>query len=72
MPPTGKLLIMEAGRQEQDAGELARRMDLLMLTLSAGRARSRDEQADLLDRAGLALSRVIPTAMFPIIEAVPA
>jgi hypothetical protein len=71
MPATGRVLIMEAGRPEENAGELARRMDLLMLTLSAGGARSLDEQADLLDQAGLAVSRVIPTAMFPIIEAVP-
>jgi O-methyltransferase domain len=72
MAPHSRLLIMEAGRQEAESSPLARRMDLLMLTLSAGGSRSLDEQRTLLSAAGLTLVRATATPMFPIIEATPA
>jgi hypothetical protein len=46
-------------------------MDLLMLTLSAGRVRTRGELTELLGEAGLRVSQLIETRMYPIIEAVP-
>lgn len=73
MSPEGRVFILEAGRPE-DAGStpLARRMDMLMLTLSAGGARSLDEQRALLAAAGLELVAATATPMFPVIEARPA
>ncbi|GIJ79615.1 O-methyltransferase [Micromonospora phaseoli] len=73
MSPQGRVFILEAGRQsEADSTPLARRMDMLMLTLSAGGARSLDEQRALLAGAGLELVEATPTPMFPVIEARPA
>ncbi|PMR62030.1 methyltransferase [Verrucosispora sp. ts21] len=72
MKPHSRLFIMEAGRQEAEVPALARRMDLLMHTLTAGGARTLDQQRELLNRAGLELVRSISTPMFPIIEAAPA
>jgi len=69
MSADSRLFIMEAGRQAGESPALARRMDLLMLTLSGGGARSLDEQERLLNRAGLALVGAVPTPMFPVIEA---
>ncbi|MEV6815543.1 methyltransferase [Micromonospora sp. NPDC051296] len=73
MSPQGRVFILEAGRQsEADSTPLARRMDMLMLTLSAGGARSLDEQRALLAGAGLELVEATSTPMFPVIEARPA
>jgi O-methyltransferase domain len=72
MRPESRLLVLEAGRQDAEAPALARRMDLLMLTLSAGGARSLEQQRELLAGAGLRLHRSVSTPMFPILEAVPA
>jgi hypothetical protein len=70
MPSGGHLYIMEAGRQADEDPVLARRMAMLMHTLTAGGARSLAEQEALLNRAGLKLNRTLSTPMFPIIEAV--
>ncbi|HEU4425845.1 MAG TPA: methyltransferase [Pilimelia sp.] len=69
MRDDSRLLILEAGRQDDESPALARRMDLLMLTLSAGGTRSLTEQSRLLAGAGLALTRSVTTPMFPVIEA---
>jgi O-methyltransferase domain len=68
MRPGSRLLIFEPVLREGDS--LSASMDLLMLTLSAGRVRTRDELAELLGAAGLRLTRLIETRMYPIIEAV--
>jgi hypothetical protein len=68
MKPDSRLFIMEAGRDD-GGSRLARRMDLLMLTLSAGQSRSVAEQERLLVAAGLELVGHVATPMFPIIEA---
>lgn len=72
MGPQSHLFIMEAGRQADEDPVLARRMAMLMHTLTAGGARSLAQQENLLNQAGLRLERSISTPMFPIIEAVPA
>jgi hypothetical protein len=72
MGPHSHLFIMEAGRQPDEDPVLARRMSMLMHTLTAGGARTLEQQESLLNRAGLRIERVIATPMFPIIEAVPA
>ncbi|MGH3658002.1 MAG: methyltransferase, partial [Micromonosporaceae bacterium] len=69
MKPDSRLFIMEAARQDGQATHLANRMDLLMLTLSGGGARSVDEQEALLAEAGLDLVRSVATPMFPVLEA---
>ncbi|MER5454718.1 methyltransferase [Micromonospora sp. NPDC002389] len=72
MSPQGRVFILEAGRQsEAESTPLARRMDMLMLTLSAGGARSLDEQRAILAGAGLELVEATQTPMFPVIEARP-
>jgi hypothetical protein len=70
MPSGGHLYLMEAGRQAGEDPVLARRMAMLMHTLTAGGARSLAQQENLLQRAGLRLTRCLSTPMFPIIEAV--
>lgn len=72
MGPRSHLFIMEAGRQADEDPVLARRMAMLMHTLTAGGARSLEQQERLLNQAGLRLERTMNTPMFPIIEAVPA
>jgi hypothetical protein len=72
MGPQSRLFVMEAGRQDDEDPVLARRMAMLMHTLTAGGARGRDEQETLLRRAGLRLLRTLNTPMFPILEAAPA
>lgn len=72
MRPQSSLFIMEAGRQADEDPVLARRMAMLMHTLTAGGARTLAEQEDLLNQAGLRLGQVTSTPMFPVIEAVPA
>lgn len=72
MADDGRVFILEAGRPaEEETSPLARRMDMLMLTLSAGGARGLDEQRALLAGAGLELVSATPTVMFPVIEARP-
>lgn len=72
MGPQSHLFIMEAGRQADEDPVLARRMAMLMHTLTAGGSRSLAHQERLLNQAGLRLARTMSTPMFPIIEAVPA
>lgn len=72
MRPDSRLFIMEAGRQADEVPILARRMDLLMHTLTAGGARTLEEQSRLLAAADLKLVRSVSTPMFPVIEAQPA
>lgn len=72
MHPQSRLFVMEAGRHGDEPPVLARRMDLLMHTLTAGGARTLAQQGALLERAGLRLVRSVSTPMFPIIEAQPA
>jgi hypothetical protein len=69
MRPGGRLLIFEPVLREGDG--LSASMDLLMLTLSAGRVRTPGELTELLGEAGLRVSQLIETRMYPIIEAVP-
>lgn len=69
MRPDSRLFIMEAAGEDGGEPGLARRMDLLMLTLSAGGARTIEDQRRLLAAAGLEYVRHTPTPMFPVIEA---
>lgn len=62
MPAGGTLLLVEAVLPRRAADDPAAiRMDLHMLALLRGRERTEDEYAALLDLAGLALTRSVPT-----------
>jgi hypothetical protein len=79
MRPDSRLFIMEAGRNDDQqstmdgqsiADGLQSRLDLLMLTLSGGGARSLAEHTELLASAGLSLVACTHTMMYPVLEAV--
>jgi SAM-dependent methyltransferase len=73
IPPTGRLLIVEAVLPDGDAPHHGKLMDLLMLTITGGKERTAAEFADLLHGANFALARVIPTSTHQnIVEAMPA
>jgi hypothetical protein len=69
MRPDSSVFLLEAGRPADGSSALARRMDLLMFTLSAGGTRTLAEQEEILAGADLTTVRVATTPMFPIIEA---
>jgi hypothetical protein len=74
MPPAAKLLIIERLMPERAADDPAAIMlDLHMMTITGGRARSLAEFEALLSQAGLKRSKSTPTRSgLTIIEAVPA
>jgi SAM-dependent methyltransferase len=73
MPPTGRLLIVEAVVSPGDEPDPAKILDLAMLLVPGGEERSEDEYRDLLEKAGLRLTRVVPTrTSASIVEAIPA
>jgi hypothetical protein len=71
MGPNSVLLVCEPvvayGRSE--AGLI---LDVVMLVVDGGRARTVEELSALFAAAGLELTGVLPTMVFPIVEAVPA
>jgi hypothetical protein len=67
------LVLVEGMLAEQPAGDFSRLADLSLLALApGGRLRTREDYAALLERAGLRLTRVVPSAAAGVIEAVPA
>ena len=73
MSPGGKLLLVEKVIPADGEPHPAKITDVTMLALTGGMERTEEEYADLLDRAGFRLTRVIPTASpVSVIEAVPA
>jgi hypothetical protein len=74
MPAGARLAIIEQLLPERAAdGPAAIMLDLHMMTITGGRARSLAEFEALLTEAGLALSKATPTRSgLTIIEAVPA
>ncbi|GAA1954271.1 methyltransferase [Amycolatopsis minnesotensis] len=71
MKPDGSVFIVEAGRSDTGSTPMAKRLDMLMFTLSAGGTRSIDQQRALLDDAGFDLVEAVSTPVFPVIEARP-
>jgi hypothetical protein len=61
MPGGGRLLVVEALLPPGNEPSYGKYLDLAMLVLLTGRERSEEEYARLLEAAGFALSRVIPT-----------
>jgi O-methyltransferase domain/Dimerisation domain len=69
----GKLLLLESALPERASSDIGMLIDLEMLVAVGGKERTRAEWANLLDRAGFRLNRVVETATpVSIIEAVPA
>jgi len=72
IPRQGRLLIVEAVLPEGDIPHHGKLMDLLMLTVTGGVERTRQEFSSLLNAAGFTLARVISTKTHQsIIEAAP-
>lgn len=70
MKPGAKVLIVETVVPEGDQPHYSKLLDLEMLTSPGGAERTAEEYAALLSRAGLRLTRIIPTrSPFSIIEA---
>ena len=72
MGPSARLLLVEAVVSPSDAPDPAKILDLAMLLVPGGQERTEDEYRVLLERAGLRLTRVVPTRTSAcVIEAVP-
>ena len=61
MPRGATLLLLESVVPPGNAPDFAKSLDLDMLLFVGGRERTEPEFATLLDRAGFALTRVVPT-----------
>jgi hypothetical protein len=69
----GRVLLGESVLPDDATPHPAKWIDLEMLVMSEGRQRTEAEYRDLFRRAGLRLSRVVPTnEMFDVVEAMPA
>lgn len=70
MPQNGKLLLIEYLIPEGNNPHPAKLMDINMMVMTGGRGRTAKEWQQLVEDAGLQLSRIIPTQspMFPLIE----
>lgn len=64
--------VLTAGNASDPGTTYSRIYDLLMLAMVSGHARSEEESRALYARAGLQLTRVVPTMLFPIVEGVKA
>ena len=62
MTPASRLLIVEMVLPAGDAPHPGKLLDLAMLVMPGGQERTEEEYATLLRKAGLNLTRVIPTA----------
>lgn len=73
LKPDGRLLIIETVIPPGNAPHPSKTQDITMMVVSGGQERTEAEYADLLAKAGLRLSRVVPTASaVSIVEAVAA
>jgi hypothetical protein len=71
MNDDGKVLIVEMVVPEGNEPSPAKGLDIVMLTIEGGKERTEKEYKELLDAAGLHLTRIIPTrSPFSIVEAV--
>ncbi|MEU2945183.1 methyltransferase [Nocardiopsis alba] len=73
MDPRGRVLLAEVLMPEEPApARTAKFMDLSMLVHCDGEQRTRPHLAELLDRSGLRLNRVVPCSGVSVVEAVAA
>jgi hypothetical protein len=72
VPPSGRLLVVDAVIPPGNDPHPAKIVDLVMMGILAGRERTEHEFAALFDAAGFSLSRVVPThSMLSIVEGRP-
>jgi O-methyltransferase domain len=71
MREDSRLLIHEPVAYPGDGDEVGKTYDLILLAMGGGCARSEEQLSALFNSVGLRINRVIPTPMFPLIEAVP-
>jgi hypothetical protein len=71
MRADSRLLLHEPVVYPGDSPEVGKIYDLILLAMGGGCARTEEELGTLLDSVGLRINRVIPTAMFPLIEVFP-
>lgn len=70
-PSGAKLLLIESIVEEEDVPSMSKVMDLNMLVMTGGKERTPTEYAQLLEKTGFKLTRVIPTpSPMQIVEAV--
>ncbi|MEH1123248.1 methyltransferase [Micromonospora sp. CPCC 206061] len=69
--PDSRLLVLDPVVDPRPELAISKTYDLLSLTMLGGRARTEDEVVALCGEAGFAVTRVVQTAMFPLIEAAP-
>jgi hypothetical protein len=72
MREDSRLLLHEPVVYPGDGAEVGKIYDLILLAMGGGCARSEEQLRVLLEGAGLRITRVMPTPMFPLTEAVPA
>lgn len=72
MREDSRLLLHEPVVYPGDTAEVGKLYDLILLAMGGGCARTEEELAALLGSAGLRIGRVLPTPMFPLVEAFPA
>ena len=71
-PPQARVLVIETILADVPGPDWSKIMDMIMLSFTGGKQRSRSEHEQLLNKAGFRLERVIPTmADVSILEAVP-
>jgi hypothetical protein len=61
-PPDAELLVLEAVMPEGSGPHHAKVLDIVMLTLTGGRERTRGQYEALLEAGGFRLQRIVPTA----------
>jgi hypothetical protein len=73
MNPGGRVLLVEMVIPEGDVPHPGKLLDIVMLAIPGGEERTAAQYAELLGKAGLRMTRVVPTAsLVSVVEAVPA
>lgn len=73
MPPASRLLIVEMVLPDGGPPHPGYELDMVMLALTGGRERTKEEYDELLKQAGFSLERVVPTdSPVSVVEALPA
>ncbi len=71
MKANGRVLLVESVITDRNQHDFGKLLDIEMLVSPGGKERTAEEYADLFDRAGLRLTRIVPTqSPYSVIEAV--
>lgn len=69
MLPHARVITLDGLARSDNRYDVGKLHDLFVLGLGRGRCRTRAEMKAMFERAGLRLRRVIPTGVFPLVEA---